>query len=81
MVDVALPPAVVTTTFTAPAACAGVVTVIAEAVLFVIVAAAPPNVTLVALPRLEPPMVTLWVPPSGPAFGETEVIDGAEAYV
>src|SRR5258705_7760087 len=81
LVDVALPPAVVTTTSTTPAAWAGVVTVTAVAVLFVIVAGVPPNVTLVAPERAVPLMMTLWLPAAGPADGATVVNDGAFTYV
>ena len=76
-VDVALPPAVVTTTSTRPAVCGGVVTVMDEAVLFVIVPAVPPKVTLVADERVVPPIVTVVEPEAGPALGATLVTAGA----
>ena len=56
---VAEPPAVVTTTLTAPAAWAGVVTVTVVEVLPVIVPAVPPKVTDVVLLKLVPVIVTL----------------------
>ena len=59
MVEVPVPAALVTTTFTAPAACAGVVTVIDVEVFAVMVAALPAKVTAVALPRVVPVIVTV----------------------
>src|SRR5213596_3332168 len=78
---VAVPFAVVTTTSTAPAACAGVVTVIPVDVWAVIVEAAPPNVTVVAPQRFAPVMVTAAPPSAEPAFGLTAVMVGAGTCV
>ena len=80
MVRVALPPAVVTVTFTAPAAWAGVVAVMVVALLTVKpVAAVPPNVTAVAPVKLVPVRVTEVAPAVLPLLGATEVrVGGAE---
>ena len=57
----------VTTTFTAPAACAGVIAVMVVALTTTtLVAAVPPNVTAVAPVKLVPVMVTLVPPAVGP---------------
>ncbi len=78
LVSVELPPGVVTTTSLAPAVPAGVVIVIEVAVLPVIVAAAPPMVTDVALARSVPEITTPVVPPAvGPDEGLMLVADGA----
>src|SRR6202047_1656793 len=70
----------VTTTFTAPAAWAGVVAVIEVALTTVTpVAAVPPNVTAVAPVKLVPVMVTDVPPAIGPEFGLTLVTVGAAA--
>ena len=65
-------PGLVTVTFTAPAACAGVRAVIdvllATATL---VAAVPPNVTVAPLAKFVPVIVTLVPPAMAPEFGET----------
>ena len=72
------PPAVVTTTSAAPAAWAGVVTVIEVAVLLVRpVAAMPPMVTPVALVRLVPVMTTVVPPSVVPLVGAIDVTVGA----
>ena len=66
---VAVPPGVVTTTSTAPAAWAGVVAVrLVELMMVTLVAATPPMVTVV-LPatKFVPVMVTVWPPEMGPA--------------
>ena len=76
-VAVALPFGVVTTTSTAPAARAGVVTVTEVDVFPVIVAAVPPNVTEVEPVRFVPLIVTLWPPAAGPLEGETFAMEGA----
>ncbi len=76
-VDVAVPPGVVTTTSTVPAACAPVTAVIdvAEATI-TDVAATPPIETVAPAMKPEPVTVT-GVPPSvGPELGETAVIAG-----
>jgi hypothetical protein len=76
-VPVPLPPGVVTTTSTALAACAGVVTVIVvELVTDTLVPAVPPNVTEVAPVKFVPVMVTEVPPAAGPLFGDTEVTVG-----
>ena len=77
---VPVPPGVVTCTFTAPAACAGVVAVI-EVALFTVklVAAVPPKVTAVAPVKFVPVMVTLVPPAVGPVFGDTVVTVGTGA--
>ena len=69
-VDVAEPPDVVTTTSTAPAACAGVVAVtcVAEPTVNE-VAAVPPKVTDVVLLRFVPVIVTAVPPAVGPDDG------------
>ena len=81
MVEVAVPPLVVTTTLTAPAACAGVVTVIEVAELAVMVPAVPPKVTKVAPLRFVPVMVTDCPAAAGPLVGLMLVIVGASTYV
>ena len=68
----------VTTTVTAPAACAGVVAVMV--VLFVtttFVAAVPPNVTDAPVTKFVPVIVTPVPPATGPLFGDTLVTVGA----
>jgi len=77
-VSVAVPPAVVTTTSTAPALPEGVVTTIEPAVSEVTVPGLPPKVTELAEDRLVPSMVTLVPPAVGPEPGLTEVMVGAE---
>ena len=77
-----VPPGVVTDTFTAPAAFAGVVAVIDVALTTVkLVAATPPNVTAVAPVKLVPVIVTLVPPATGPEPGLTPVTVGATAKV
>src|ERR1700744_2733489 len=81
-VPVPLPPGVVTTTFTAPAACAGVVAVMEVALVTVTdVAAVPPNVTAVAPVKFVPVMVTVVPPAIGPLAGLADVTVGTPAYV
>ena len=76
---VAVPPAVVTTTFTAPVACAGVVAVIWVAELTVkLLAATPPKLTAVAPVRLVPTMVTDVPPRVGPLVSDTELTVGGD---
>jgi hypothetical protein len=71
---VPLPAVAVTTTSTAPAACAGVVAVmVVELVTDTLVAAVPPNVTEVAPVKCVPVMVTAVPPLVEPVLGETEV--------
>ena len=77
--DVAVPPAVVTDTFAAPAGPAGVVTVNDVAEFAVIVPATPANVTDVAPVRFVPVIVTLVPPDDGPDDGDTDVIVGDDA--
>ena len=76
---VAVPPAVVTDTFAAPAGPAGVVTVNDVAEFAVIDPAAPANVADVAPDRFVPVIVTLVPPDVGPDEGETDVMVGADA--
>jgi len=76
-VSVAVPPAVVTTTSTAPALPEGVVTTIEPAVSEVTVRGCP-EVTELAEDRLVPSMVTLVPPAVGPEPGLTEVMVGAK---
>ena len=72
------PPTVVNTTFTAPAALAGVTTVTDVALTFVIVVpAVPPNVTAEVPDKFVPVIVTVVEPAVGPDDGNTEVIVGA----
>ena len=61
----------VTTTFTAPAACAGAVAVIEVALLTIKLAALPPNVTELVPVKLVPVIVTPVPPAVGPEFGLT----------
>ena len=71
-----VPPGVVSTTSTRPAAWFGVVTVAVVAVLAVTVAGWVPKSTWLVLSRSVPVMVTT-VPPSGvPTAGDTVVIAG-----
>ena len=76
-VRVAVPPGVVTTTLTAPAACAGVVAVtwVAESTVND-AAAVPPKVTALAPVRFVPVSVTTVPPSVDPEAGATEAIDG-----
>src|SRR6266852_638029 len=70
----------VTTTFTAPAACAGVVAVICVALTTTtFVAAAPPNVTVAPVAKFVPVMVTAVPPAVGPLLGLTLLTVGAGA--
>ena len=82
MVRLPLCPLTVTTTVTAPAACAGVVAVMV--VLFVtttFVAAVPPNVTVAPATKLAPVIVTAVPPPVDPVFGKTVLTVGVATYV
>ncbi len=74
--SVAVPPPVVTTTLTAPAACVGVVTSMELALPPVTVPAAPPKVTEEGEDRLVPLMTTAVPPDVGPVFGTIEVMVG-----
>ena len=74
------PPVLVTTTLTAPAACAGVVAeieVLLTTVMFV--AAVPPKVTDAPAAKLVPVMLTAVPPLVEPELGETELTAGADA--
>jgi len=72
----------VTTTFTAPAACAGVVAVICVALTTTtFVAPAPPNVTVAPVAKFVPVMVTAVPPAVGPLFGLTPVTVGTPPEV
>jgi hypothetical protein len=66
--------AFVTTTSTAPSACAGVVHVISVDVTAVTTAATPPNVTEAPAWKSVPPIVTAVA--AGPESGSIEMIDG-----
>jgi hypothetical protein len=72
----ALPPGVVTVTFTVPVP-GGLVTVICVLESAVIVPAAPPKLTPVAPPRLVPLIVTAVPPPVVPLDGANPVTTGA----
>jgi hypothetical protein len=75
-----LPPGVVTTMLTAPAAPAGVVAVMVVAFTTKkVVAATPLKVTLVAPVRFVPVIVTLVPPATAPELGLTEVTVGPAA--
>ena len=67
----------VTITSTVPVAWAGEVTAMDVAVSVTTVAVAVPNLTLVALARLVPVMVTEVPPPLDPEVGATAVTVGA----
>src|SRR5947208_3068736 len=71
-----VPPGLVMATETAPAVCAGVVTVSDAAERVTTVAALPPKVMLLALSRLVPVMVTDVPPATGPLPGLTVVMVG-----
>ena len=77
------PSLLVTTTFTAPTAWAGVVAVIElPLTTFTPVAAVPPKLTVAPDKNPVPAMVTEVPPALDPAFGETELTVGAGfAYV
>jgi hypothetical protein len=80
LVEVTLPFAVVTTTFTLPAVPEGVVTVTEVDVLFVIdVPEFPPKVTPETLDKFVPVIVTVVTPPVAPEDGEIDEIDAAPA--
>lgn len=75
------PPGAVSATSTAPAACAGVVTITVVPVTVPKVPATPSNVTEVVPVKLVPVIVTI-VPPAGrPPFGTIEVIVGGATKV
>ena len=66
------PSVLVTTTFTAPAACAGVVAVMLVALpTFTLVAGEPPRLTVAPAKKPVPVIVTEVPPASGPDPGET----------
>jgi hypothetical protein len=68
----------VTTTVTAPAACAGVVAVMdVGPTTFTLVAVVPPKLTVAPVRKPVPVMVTAVPPEASPVFGETEVTVGA----
>ena len=73
---VVVPEGVVTTMSTVAGACAGLVTVICDAVLLTIVAVMPPNVTDVAPERFDPLMTTVVPPAVSPVVGDTDVMTG-----
>ena len=71
------PPVLVTTTLTAPAACAGVLAVICVALTTtILVAAVPPNVTPAPAWNPVPVIVTAVPPLVGPLVGDTELTVG-----
>ena len=68
----------VTTTLTAPAACAGVVAVIEVALTtMMLVAAVPPKVTVAPVAKFVPVIVTFWPPARGPELSAIAVTVGA----
>jgi len=71
----------VTVTFTAPAACAVVVPVIALALMVATVSADPPKETVAPLWNPPPAIVTAAPPALGPPFGVTDATVGAATYV
>jgi hypothetical protein len=72
----------VTTTFTAPAACAGVVAVICVPLATTtFVAGVPPNVTVAPVTKFVPVMLTAVPPVVGPLLGLTLLTVGAATYV
>jgi len=73
--------ALVTTTLTAPAACAVVVPVIDVGLTVETVSADPPNDTLAPVWNPLPAMVMDVPPPLGPLLGVIEVTVGAATYV
>jgi hypothetical protein len=82
LVPLPVPPAVVTDTFTAPAALAGVVAVIEVLLTTVkLVAAVPPKVTDVAPLKLVPVIVTDVPPEAGPELALTLVTVGGDTNV
>jgi hypothetical protein len=86
-----MPPAAVTDTFTAPAACAGVFAVIVVVltktmlVALWLVPGVGSKITAVVTPAPEmkfvPVMVTAWPPATGPLLRLTPVTVGCAAYV
>jgi hypothetical protein len=79
-VEVTDPEGLVTTTFTAPAECAGVVTTNCVEVFVEIVAADPSKVTPVTVDRFVPEIVTEVPPAVDPALGEIEEIVGVGLF-
>ena len=76
------PSGLVTTTVTAPALCAGVVSVIEVALTTItLVAATPPNVTVAPVVKSVPVSVTAVPPADGPEVGLTVVTVGGAMYV
>jgi hypothetical protein len=71
----------VTTTLTAPAACAVGVPVIVVALIVATVSADPPNETVAPLWNPAPAMLTDVPPTAGPVLGVTEETVGAATYV
>lgn len=75
-------PVFVTTTVTAPAACAGVVAVMLVLLTTTtFVAAVPPNVTVAPVAKLVPEIVTAVPPAVDPLLGDTLVTVGVPIYV
>ena len=72
--------ALVTTTLTAPEACAVVVPVIEVALIVDTVSADPPNETVAPVWKPVPARVTDVSPAAGPVFGVTDVTVGATTY-
>src|ERR1022692_2921876 len=75
------PAALVTSTWTYPAACAGVVKLNELAVMPVGMTAAPPMVAVIPATNPLPVTVTTWPPVTGPADGVTALITGRLSYV
>jgi hypothetical protein len=73
--------ALVTTTFTAPAACDVVVPVMLVAVIPEMVTAAPPNDAVASVWKPLPLIVTDVPPAAAPLLGVTDVTDGPTTYV
>ena len=72
------PPGLVTTTLTAPLACAGVTAVIVVLpTTFTFVAAVPPKVTVAPVAKPVPEIVTMVPPPAGPDVGDRLLMIGA----
>src|SRR5579859_3691516 len=72
-----IPPGVMTRTFTAPVGRAGVTTVIwLGETTWGLVPLVVPNFTPAPVTKPVPVIVTVWPPPSGPAFGDTAETDG-----
>ena len=74
----AVPPGVVTSTSTVPAAWDGVsISILVELTSTRPLPAEPPNSTALTLVRLVPSIVTVWSPAVGPSSGLTAPIVGA----